>query len=138
MKMLLNVLPSVFLLARDADRSGRDESCQNQVAPENIVAEIEADFGLSAPQSDPFKEIEDSLNNSILLDPFDFAVSGTFGTSSSERSFRYEHDPHDDALFEGWYDSMDDRVDDAIDLSVKRKRRPNLYPYQFGDVFSAN
>ena len=57
--MLLNVLPSVFLLAREADRSNGGDSHQNQVAPpfqaEDVIADIEADFGLSAFESDPFK-----------------------------------------------------------------------------------
>ena len=67
--MLLNLLPLAFLLARDVD-SGDGNRGASLSPADDVIAEIEADFGLGLSASDPFKEVEKELKSSILRDPF--------------------------------------------------------------------
>ena len=64
--MLLNVLPSSFLLARDG------ASCDPQgisISSSDVIAEIHKDFGIGSYKPDPFKELHDELKIGIIRDP---------------------------------------------------------------------
>ena len=99
----MNILPSDFLLARD---SGHGFSADNHdydvhtslPSADGILAEIESEFGISAPESDLFKQLENHFASSFLRDPFDIAVSSSFGSSDSD--YFFDQDPHDEALFD--------------------------------------
>ena len=134
--MLLNVIPSAFLLARDCEGDG-DRGGSNPISsPDDVIAEIKKDFGIGAYAPDPFKELQDELLGTVLNDPFDFSVSSSFGASESPYSF--DQDPYDEVLFDGWYDSLEDGFEDDEFEQGRKKRSPNHYQYQFGDVFQAN
>ena len=47
----------------------------------------------------------------------------------------FNQDPHDEALFDGWYDTFEGAP--IMTMSPILKER-SLYPYLFGDVFEAN
>lgn len=133
--MLLNVLPSSFLLARDG------ASCDPQgisISSSDVIAEIHKDFGIGSYKPDPFKELHDELKIGIIRDPLaGLTVDTFFGTRTP--AFSLDQDLHDEALFDGWYDSLEGSADNDDEVPQTRKKRlPNLYPYQLGDVYQSN
>ena len=103
--MLPNILSSAFLLARDVNHGHGGDL----FSADNVIADIEADFGLRTSDSDPFKQLEKELKSSILCDPFRVSVGSSFGGTSfggSDSAFHFDQDPHDEAMFDGWYDSL--------------------------------
>ena len=121
----LNCLPSDFLLAR--------------TSPDQIIAEIEEDFGFTSAVRDPFEDILDDLTGQLLSDPFKLTVGDSFGLSVG-----YSGNNRNATIFEGWYGNLHaDRphaepTDSASAIPKKRKRNANLYPLEFGDHCESN
>jgi len=83
----LNCLPSDFLLAR--------------TSPDQIIAEIEEDFGFTSAVRDPFEDILDDLTGQLLSDPFKLTVGDSFGLSVG-----YSGNNRNETIFEGWYGNL--------------------------------
>ena len=121
----LNCLPSDFLLAR--------------TSPDQIIAEIEEDFGFTSAVRDPFEDILDDLTGQLLSDPFKLTVGDSFGLSVG-----YSGNNRNETVFEGWYGNLHaDRphaepTDSTSAIPKKRKRNANLYPLEFGDHCESN
>lgn len=132
--MLLNILPSDFLL----DRSTRLPDLDFPASLEGYAADVEAELGFGA--FDPFKKLEEEIEREFAL-PDPFAVDAPFDFDSNP----FESDPFfgDDVLLDGGYDAMaggsgEDDPNGEGSEKTRKPRAPNLFEYEFGDVYEAN
>ena len=139
--MLLNILP------RDWPGSAGDTHI---ITMDDIKKELGLDY-------------EERLNEAIrreIESPF-HCFNGHHHSSTSNNNDTYESmtadvldhlfsDDHNDAIFNDWYNYMDEDIfnefregegegeGEGETGSARKKRAPNLYPYEFGDVHKAN